>query len=303
MMKETFTKEQCEIMQSSLYTRPELAKMFNRSYFTIVGYFKRHGIKYKDSYKGGWRIANHDLFKIWSNDMAYLTGFILADGHLKEVIWKHSHSYKIITTLARKDRDHLLKLNKIFGGTYKLNDYGDKTKHPYSRLTICSRTMFYDLISLGVTPVKTYTVKWVDQCPEEFIPHMIRGIFDGDGCIHVIKEKCRPQNTLSINITGTESCMIGIKESFSKIYGVEIGRVISYKNSFRYVLNGNRCCLAFCEWIYKDSLPENRLERKYQIYKIFYDDYVNNPRTHLYMKRNNGVSMNHPHNLLDKEAG
>lgn len=306
-----FTVEQQQIISSGIYSIPELSKMFNRPHSSIWSHAKKHGIKLEKPLVKGPCIQDHDLFKVWSPNTSYLVGFLLGDGYLCAPNNKTFRSYKIEITLARKDEEFLYKLRDLFGSTHKIFRYNSNcpnekhlNSHPSIRLTMNSKVIFEDLVNIGVTPKKKYTAKWIDQCPEEFVSHMVRGFCDADGCITNSETKNRPQSTLAVTFSGTESNMLGVQKSFSKIYGIEVGTVYHADDGpyYYYTLSGNRVAIAFCEWIYKDSTEENRLERKYQVYKKFYDNYVNNPRTHLHTNRNNAVSMDHPHNF-PKEVG
>lgn len=57
-------------------------------------------------------------------------------------------------------------------------DLGKKKRH---RLILSDA----DIARFGVVPNKTYSLKGLDLLPEEekFIPYIIRGIIDGDGCV------------------------------------------------------------------------------------------------------------------------
>jgi hypothetical protein len=211
----TISKEHQLIIASEKYSVPELSRELGINSSTIHSYIKRKKINVPKRFSMGKTVKDHNIFKIWNSDMAYLAGFILADGYVH--FNPHSRGYKVDITLARKDRGHLEKLRKLVGTSSSIQDY--EREHPISRLLIYSKTIYYDLINIGITPNKTFTAKWMDNWPDEFIPDLVRGFFDGDGCIHIRKYKNRPQDSIMISFTGTKSMMEGVQNSFSNYYG------------------------------------------------------------------------------------
>jgi hypothetical protein len=60
---------------------------------------------------------------------------------------------------------------------------------------------------------------------------------------------------------------------------IKIGTVYKADDGeYYYGINGNRVGISFCEWIYKNSNEGNRLDRKYDKYKNYLDEYIKNPR-------------------------
>ena len=73
---------------------------------------------------------NHNYFKAWSNEMAYILGFIFADGNMS---WNPEKSYRSVTiTAAEKDKQHLEKIRKRLKSTKPLL-YSEKTSQQYIR--------------------------------------------------------------------------------------------------------------------------------------------------------------------------
>ena len=116
--------------------------------------------------------TNDSYFDEWSADMAYILGFVAADGNvnqgLKAVTISQSHDY---------GREHLEKIQKRIGG----NIYGPDKNDGY-QLVCYSRPMAAQLNALGLTPVKSNTLQ-LPAIPEAFFVNLLRGVFDGDGCV------------------------------------------------------------------------------------------------------------------------
>ena len=135
------------------------------------------------------RELNHDFFKKWSPEMAYVLGFFAADGSMiKNNRGAHFIEFTII------DRIVLEVIRSTIGSTHKIktrerNKGVWKTQY---RLQIGSKEWFKDLLQLGLTPNKSNTIKFPDV-PKRYLGDFVRGYFDGDGCVyfrqHWSKEK------------------------------------------------------------------------------------------------------------------
>lgn len=105
---------------------------------------------------------------------AYYLGLLLTDGHI-------SRNTDIGIDLT--DEDCIAFLSKVIGKNYQVyKQDGKQTKY---RLIISNKQMVEDLKRLGVIARKSYTIPAPKLLPEEekFIPYILRGIIDGDGCV------------------------------------------------------------------------------------------------------------------------
>ena len=86
----------------------------------------------------------------------------------------------------------------------------------------------------------------------------IRGLIDGDGCIRI-------NNHQQISLTfcsGNQECV----EQFKQIIGVD-NKITQNKNTYSIQVTGNKKAKAILDKIYISSNDNNRLDRKYSIYK------------------------------------
>lgn len=136
------------------------------------------------------RPTRHNFFsEICTNLQAYLLGFIASDGSVNEK--RHSLSIQI-----SKVDEELFELFKIICPDAYI--YQRKTtkqyKNPHSnnyitdhgtvKLTIHSKALYNDLVSLGITQGKTYKDMHIpSQLNKKYIPFFILGYLDGDGYI------------------------------------------------------------------------------------------------------------------------
>lgn len=256
------TKYEEELIKNKTHTAKELSVLLNRNQHTIYQWCKELNIKLtKHKEKKGYE----NFFTTWSNEMAYVLGFIAADGC---IMFGKRNSGVIEITLAEKDKPHLEKIRKILNVPQKI--YYKKTNYGTDacRLTIGCLKMAKDINEIGITPKKSLTMKW-PNIPEEYIPHFIRGYIDGDGCIEIIQSKTSSNLNLRCSILGTKEFLNHIKEYFSKIYGDEIGSLYASGNYYVLSYSGINSSLKFCDWIYSNSTDTTRLERKYKTYKKF----------------------------------
>jgi hypothetical protein len=116
--------------------------------------------------------VNHSYFKTWSSNMAYILGYIATDGCIAP---------KNRLKIGSVDREILEKISKELNSTHKINAYVYKKYLSY-QIQICSNEIYSDLTNLGITPNKSYNIRF-PNVPKEYLSHFIRGVFDGDGCV------------------------------------------------------------------------------------------------------------------------
>ena len=123
----------------------------------------------------------YSLEKIQSDFDAYFLGLLLTDGYI-------AREREIGIDLV--DEDCIQFLSKTIGKEYRtyspssgnLDIQGKQNRH---RLIISDTKLVSDIARLGVIPNKSNILKGpsLSQEEEKFIPYIIRGIIDGDGCV------------------------------------------------------------------------------------------------------------------------
>jgi hypothetical protein len=115
----------------------------------------------------------HNYFRNWSSNMAYILGFITADGN----VCKNKRTLSI--DLAAKDIYVLEFIRSNICPAAKLSYRQSVNSY---RLRINSTELCNDLCGLGVIPNKTGK-EYLPSVPGEFLGDYIRGLFDGDGWV------------------------------------------------------------------------------------------------------------------------
>lgn len=148
------------------------------------------------------------------------------------------------------------------------------TRKEQSIFAINSTKIANDLMKLHIHPRKSWTAEWPTDYPEEFMHHYVRGFFDGDGSIHLIKHPSQASKYIGVNFCGPEQYLLGLKAVLERVIGKPYGymRPIKVKGGVYYqlVYSGAATIKKMMDWMYKDSTQETRLKRKHHIYTEFF---------------------------------
>lgn len=247
-------------------TARELSVMLGRHIMTIRNLVKTLGLSIAAERRTSKRI-NNAYFKTWTDEMAYICGFIAADGCILE---QNRGGMCLEISLNEKDTSHLSKISSLMGFSGKLMK---KTKYKSIRFAIGSRELCTDLIAIGITPRKSLTLRLPD-IPKKFMAHFIRGYFDGDGYCRIrtayvtVHETCKLQ--MEFSMLGTLDVLSGIRNYINSITGKNEGSIEfqATANIFRLTYSGTNCAKRFGDIIYENSTIH--LERK----KLVFDEWL-----------------------------
>lgn len=169
-------------------SKEELLKLFpRRSWAAIIAQGERLGLRRKRD-KPRLRV-NEIYFEKWSNNMAYILGFILADGCIVRGTYEgYSDSLKFGVQL--RDIDILEKIKKELESEHAIS----KVKNA-AHLSITSQKLVDSLQKLKISYRKSLNEK-IFPIPKQFVKDFIRGVVDGDGSIFFDK---RNYPTLSVS--------------------------------------------------------------------------------------------------------
>ena len=176
-----WTKKDLDFVQDNCrkLTHKQLATQLGRTKSSIKTKCQEHG----------WlkKIFRHDCkdnyFDSWSANMAYILGFITADGCLSK------GRNQLTFCLHHQDVEILefIKKELKFQGNirYKIDK---RTENKFVELKISSKKLIDSLKNLGLTERKTGH-EILPKIPEEYKFDYLRGLFDGDGCISIRNNK------------------------------------------------------------------------------------------------------------------
>ena len=196
-----------------------------------------------------YRKINKNFFKKWSSDMAYVLGFIYADGN---IIYTKRNTW--FWSLQITDEEILREIKKVLNSEHiisKKKKYNNQ-KQSY-RLQVGSKDMCEDLMRLGLTERKSKTIL-LPKIPKKYFPDFLRGYFDGDGGVWVgLKNKKQSKKLFTINTSftsGSKNFLISLSNVLSS-NGLLGGSLIEKERGFDL------------KYSVKDSLI---------LYKIMYND-------------------------------
>lgn len=218
----------CKDYQSNMSYK-ELSDKYSVSPWSIGNVLKKNNIKS--------RIRKYDcnenyFEKINTNQKAYWLGLLYSDGYVrkrKQSDGRHKQGGIVGISLKNGDQYILERLIFDLESTYKLSKQVKDDFISY-KLEINSSKMVDDLIKLGCIPNKSL-ILLPPNLTDEYIPHFIRGYFDGDGSVG------KYDNRMKITILGTKELLMWILE-FLKQKGLKTTPKIGKKKNI-YVLQIN----------------------------------------------------------------
>lgn len=148
-----------------------------------------------------------DFFEsIDCEEKAYFLGLLIADGNVF-IDDKDGRQASISITLDSSD-EYLLDTFKM---TLKTNTSVTHDGRGCSQIAIRSNKMAQDLEKYGVVPRKSFET-YLPQISNDLMPHMLRGILDGDGSIKAKQTDVKGRYAHAISYCGTHRLMQDIAD-------------------------------------------------------------------------------------------
>lgn len=229
----------------------KMAKLLGIGKTTVNRWRQEFGLKiFKNT-------VNENYFETWSAEMAYILGFIAADGN---VSWNEKKGYYSLTiTAAEKDEAHLKKIREKLQSTKPLL-YANSTKS--NRLIVNSKKICRDLIALGIVPAKSKIIQF-QPVPDEFLSHFIRGVVDGDGSVSYFNRKISPY----FNIQIASGSKVFLEELARRVGKIGINANVRDTKRGVFILQYTcKRAINFANFIYSDA--DFYLERKFAKFQI-----------------------------------
>ena len=143
---------------------------------------KEQGIKIRSYEEAKQALRKYELdddfFKKQNPDMAYILGFIAADGNVAK------NENNISIQLLTKDKDILEKIKVLTKSSRPLDQYITKNGQDTTKFSVFSAEWKKDLKVYGVMPAKTFILQPPLFLQKKYWIDYIRGYFDGDGTIY-----------------------------------------------------------------------------------------------------------------------
>jgi hypothetical protein len=193
------------------------------------------------------------FFRDWRPDSAYVLGYWFADGNM----YRQERASSYVVSIGSKDVAHLEALRALIGVGKLTRITGSEV----FKLVICRKEAFMDLRRLGGMERKSLVLPWPEGVPAAFLPHLVRGYVDGDGCLTWNRSGNSVQPLLEA--AGTYEFLTGMGMAIQEATGIPMPTRHKQKdsiNTWKIAWYGIFArCLAI--WLYQ-MYPGYALERK-----------------------------------------
>ncbi len=214
------------------------------------------------------RKLNKNFFNDWNPSMAYVLGYFAADGYM--VRNKRGACFiefvSIDKWLIENIRSAMQSNHKVSVRTFPI---GSNLMTKY-RLQIGSKDIHASLSRIGFTTAKSNIVEF-PAIPEEYLPHFVRGYFDGDGHVSISHYQRKGRIGKSVTLISGFTC--GSKtflsvlhtqlKKYAKIVGGSLHRTNCYHLTFSI-----RDSIKLHDFLYADAGVEY-LQRKKIVFEKF----------------------------------
>lgn len=232
--KVSWSENELSLLKENYTLKSDIRELFpHRSLSSINHKASRLGLrKTIRSCKYG---VNHYFFKEWSPKMAYVLGWFFSDGNVS------SKENQINIHINQKDHAILEKIKAVLSSNRPIGTYSNS-----SYLRINSEMLTKDIIRLGCKPRKSLILRF-PRIEDEFLPHFIRGYFDGDGSITFNKP-----NVIKIYFLGTKDFLEEMQRRLNKVLGLAIRSLYAHHNIWlcRYYGDDAR---KLSNWMYENA--------------------------------------------------
>lgn len=198
--------------------------------------------------------CNYRFFDSWSVDMAYVLGFLFADGSINK------RETDVIAAVVEKDvsmLDYIKRVTDCHRNYYCRQASIDSSGHIHQRsvmLILSSKLLVVRLKELGLMPRKTYRDDDMPQMPDEMVPHFIRGYFDGDGSAYVT---C--QGYAMVSLIGTPKLVTAMRDVLVRLAGMNSNNVRVTNSSTatwsKVIWGARECIRKFRDFVYPTDCP------------------------------------------------
>ena len=193
--------------------------------------------------------VNNNYFSEQNNRMAYIMGFLAADGNVSK------NGNRIQSQLSLKDKEHLEMIQSEIGGCevyeYESNGYKSCGWH------CCSSQIKKDLAVYGIIPHKTGTLSIPKVLDKQYWKDFIRGYFDGDGTI------CKDGTGFRVTITSANKEILEDINSYFEENGIKPSNLYKDHNNICIRFRSQASIDIYNLLYYNDCLCLKRKKEKY----------------------------------------
>ena len=216
---------------------------------------------------------NDSFFDTWSDGMAYVLGYLFADGSLDDVPQIRAKYMRVTST----DRDRIYLIRKLLSSQHTIvREVLGGNRLPRYLLSIGSHRLYDALTSRGLTPHKSLTME-LPLIPPRYFGAFVCGYFDGDGCVYIDQQKSKSRYGLGrmtiIFTSGSKNFLQALHDILSKRRIVRGRGLYVHSNKRAYQLRYlNDDCTNIFRLMYEGPhMKDLCLKRKYAIFSRYFD--------------------------------
>lgn len=184
--------------------------------------------------------VNEDFFDVLTPASAWVLGLWITDGSVES----HKNSRRL--RIGFSDKQLLFAVHTLLGAENVVS-YSSRKNFWYFKVS--SHSLYESLRAFGVREKKSLRTVFPDVS-DDILPHLVRGIFDGDGCVYIRKNRNLPVAEI------VSAARPFLEEMSSRIHSVlDLNSSIRAAPDSRcYRLNfSTQSSLTLAAWMYHDS--------------------------------------------------
>lgn len=239
------SNEICRMYSEGMSTL-EIGGVYHICDASVAKVLRQNGVELRRAVRRS-KIKRHDFFSVIDTvEKAYFLGWMISDGAVIENRSREGRSKAIRLEIQESDIDVLFKFAKSLGA----DESCVKTFKPrgHSHISFSSESMAKDLSQFGVVPRKS-SISFLPMLSKEMMPHLIRGIFDGDGTVTIT---CRNGYKYShFGFYGSKELCENISQFLHDEIGINKNKV-SKSTCYHVWWGGKTPSKAFYQYIYND---------------------------------------------------
>ena len=218
------------------------------------------GIKYQ---------VNEEFFTKWSRDMAYVLGYIYADGSVEYSPYIRARYLRFGAT----DREIISKMKRFLRSEHPIIKKEKEGRKTCYLLRIGSHKIYNSLIKIGVQPNKALTMNF-PSVPHRYLGDFIRGYFDGDGCVYIERTKGQSKKIILRRVaiiftSGSKIFLKKLEQVLRREVGVKKKKIYDSRRSVQLRYNTDDSIEIF-KFMYKNINKKSYLKRKLHIFKKYF---------------------------------
>ncbi|HJT57544.1 MAG TPA: LAGLIDADG family homing endonuclease [Ktedonobacteraceae bacterium] len=232
----------------------DILKKYGCSWNTLYATLERCNIP-----KRGFRLttANDAFFDILTPASSWVLGLWVTDGSVEHRGGYYSIRIGFSNEALTRIVHDLLETNVAIS-------YSSSKR--FWSFHVSSKRLYQALTGLGVVERKTFRTR-LPVVPEACLPHLIRGIVDGDGSVY-FRHRPRRTDQCYISIVSVSQMFIDdIQEHLQKAIGIS-GTIQASKNYYRLTFF-HRESRILANWMYRDSEGLRYSEKYHRCAQLF----------------------------------